>query len=124
MNSNEESVAHPKSNSSSYQFNRMELAGSLGDLGTILPLSIGMILINGLNPLGLYLGVGLFYVFSGLYFRVTSPVEPMKVISAYAIATGVTASQIQASSLWIFIFLLVIGSTGIITMVARYIPSM
>jgi len=106
----------------SFLFNRMELAGSLGDLGTILPLAIGMILINGLNPLGLFLGVGLFYVFAGLYFRVTSPVEPMKVIGAYAIATGITAGQIQASSLWIFLFLLVIGGTGIITLIGRYIP--
>jgi len=105
-----------------YRFNRLEFAGSLGDLGTILPLAIGMILINGLNPLGLFLGVGLYYVFSGLYFKVTSPVEPMKVIGAYAIATGITASQIQASSLWIFLFLLVIGGTGIITLIGRYIP--
>ena len=100
----------------------MELAGSLGDLGTILPLSIGMILINGLNPLGLFLGVGLYYVFSGLYFKVTTPVEPMKVIGAYAIATGITADRIQASSLWIFIFLLIIGGTGLITVIGRYVP--
>jgi SulP family sulfate permease len=105
-----------------YRFNRLEFAGSLGDLGTILPLAIGMILINGLNPLGLFLGVGLYYVFAGLYFKVTSPVEPMKVIGAYAIATGISASQIQASSLWIFLFLLVIGGTGIITLIGRYIP--
>jgi SulP family sulfate permease len=107
---------------SPYRFNRLEFAGSLGDLGTILPLAIGMILINGLNPLGLFLGVGLYYVFSGLYFRVTTPVEPMKVISAYAIATGITVSQIQASSLWIFLFLLIIGGTGVITLIAKYIP--
>lgn len=107
---------------SSYRFNRMEFAGSLGDLGTLLPLSIGMILINGLNPLGLFLGVGLYYIFSGLYFKVTTPVEPMKVIAAYAIATGITASRIQASSLWIFIFLLIIGGTGIITLIGRSIP--
>ncbi|MBU0971708.1 MAG: putative sulfate/molybdate transporter, partial [Proteobacteria bacterium] len=105
-----------------FSFNRMEFAGSLGDLGTILPLAIGMILINGLSPLGLFLGVGVYYVFSGLYFRVTTPVEPMKVIGAYAIATGISASQIQASSLWISLFLLVIGGTGIITMIGRYIP--
>ncbi len=105
-----------------FRFDRMELAGSLGDLGTILPLAIGMILINGINPLGLFMGVGLFYVFSGLYFRVTCPVEPMKVIGAYAIATGITASQIQASSLWIFLFLLIIGGTGIIALIGRYIP--
>lgn len=104
------------------KFNRMELAGSLGDLGTILPLAIGMILINGLNPTGLIMGVGLFYIFSGLYFKVTSPVEPMKVIGAYAVATGISAAQIQASCLWIFLFLIIIGGTGVITLAGRYIP--
>jgi SulP family sulfate permease len=106
-----------------YAFNRMELAGSLGDLGTLLPLSIGMILINGLNPMGIFTAVGLFYILSGLYFGVTSPVEPMKVVGAYAVATGVTAAQIQASSLLLFIFLIVIGGTGIITLFGRYIPT-
>jgi SulP family sulfate permease len=105
------------------KLNRMELAGSLGDLGTILPLAMGMVLINGLNPTGLIMGVGLFYIFSGLYFRVTCPVEPMKVIGAYAVATGITATQIQASCLWIFLILILIGGTGVITYVGGYIPT-
>jgi SulP family sulfate permease len=46
----------------------------------------------------------------------------MKVIGAYAIATGISASQIQASSLLIFLVLLVIGGTGMITLIGRYIP--
>ena len=37
-----------------YRFDRMELAGALGDLGTLLPLSMGMIMINGLSPSGLF----------------------------------------------------------------------
>lgn len=122
MGEGQESIDKRSGSVSALQFNRMEFAGSLGDLGTILPLAIGMILINGLNPMGLFLAVGLFYIFSGLYFRVTSPVEPMKVISAYAIATGITADQIQASTLWIFLFLLIIGITGIITRITRFIP--
>ncbi len=105
-----------------FKFNRMELSGSLGDLGTILPLSIGMILINDLNPMGVFMGVGLFYIFSGLYFRVTCPVEPMKVISAYAIASGLTASQIQSSALWLFLILFFIGSTGLVKVIGRFIP--
>ena len=104
------------------KFNRMELAGSLGDLGTILPLAIGMILINGLNPTGLFVGVGLFYILSGFYFRTTCPVEPMKVIGAYAVATGITSAQIHASCLWIFVFLIIIGGTGLITVAGRHIP--
>jgi len=108
--------------SDAFKFNRMELAGSLGDLGTLLPLSIGMILINGLDPTGLIMTVGLFYMVSGLYFKVTCPVEPMKVISAYAVATGISATQVQASCLWVFVFLAIIGGTNLISLVGRYVP--
>jgi sulfate permease, SulP family len=104
------------------QFNRMEFAGSLGDLGTLLPLAIGMVLINGMSPMAIFLTVGLLYIFTGLYFRVTCPVEPMKVIAAYAIATGVTSAQIQASCLVTFALLLLIGGTGLITVINRYVP--
>lgn len=105
-----------------YKFNRLELAGSLGDLGTLLPLAIGMIVINGLNPSGLLLTVGIFFIFSGIYYGVTVPVQPMKVIGAYAIATGMTASQIAASGALIAVFLLLIGGTKAITFVGKYIP--
>lgn len=106
----------------SYRFNRLELAGSLGDLGTLLPLAIGMIIINGLSPAGLFLSVGLFYMVSGVYFGVTSPVQPMKVIGAYAIATGMTASHIAAAGFLIGLFLLVIGGTGAIEAIGKWIP--
>jgi SulP family sulfate permease len=105
-----------------YKFNRMELAGSLGDLGTLFPIAIGMILINGLNPMGMFLTIGLFYIISGIYFGVTVPVQPMKVIGAYAIATGISASQISASGFLIGCFLLIIGGTNAITVIGKYIP--
>jgi SulP family sulfate permease len=107
---------------SNYLFNRVEFAGALGDLGTLLPLAIGLILINGLSPAGLFLSVGLFYIFSGLYFGVTVPVQPMKVIGAYAIATGMNAAQITASGFMVALVLLIIGSTGLMGLIGRYIP--
>ena len=105
-----------------YRFNRLEFSGSLGDLGTLLPLALGLILVNGLSPNGIFLSVGLFFIFSGLYFGITVPVQPMKVISAYAIATAMTASQITASGYLIGLVLLIIGATGAITVIGRYIP--
>lgn len=105
-----------------YRFDRLEIAGSLGDLGTLLPLAIGMILINGLNAAGLFFTVGVFYILSGIYFGVTVPVQPMKVIGAYAIATGLSPQQIQASGLLIGAFLLIIGATGAITLIGKYVP--
>ena len=105
-----------------YKFDRLEFAGSLGDLGTLLPLAIGMILINGLDASGLFFSVGLFYILSGFYFGLTVPVQPMKVIGAYSIAMGLSASQILASGLLMGVFFLIIGATGAISVIGKYIP--
>ncbi|MCF8039369.1 MAG: putative sulfate/molybdate transporter [Desulfohalobiaceae bacterium] len=108
--------------SEKFKFNRMELAGSLGDLGTLLPIAMAMVLINGLDPLGLFLSIGVFFILSGIYFGVTVPVQPMKVIGAYAIATSMSADQILASSLLMGIFLLIIGLTGAIDLIRKITP--
>ncbi|MBU0513333.1 MAG: putative sulfate/molybdate transporter [Proteobacteria bacterium] len=105
-----------------FEFNRMEVAGSLGDLGTLLPLAMGMILINHLDPTGVLLSIGVFYVLAGAYYGVTVPVQPMKVIGAYAVATGIGATQIMAAGLWLAVFLLIIGLTGAVTVLGRYTP--
>ncbi|MCG6895287.1 MAG: putative sulfate/molybdate transporter [Desulfobacteraceae bacterium] len=103
-------------------FNRMELAGSLGDLGTLLPIAVGMILVCGIHPTGLFCSVGLFYVLSGLYYGVTTPVQPMKVIGAYAIATAMTAPQVLAAGLSLGMLLLIVGATGLIDGIRRVTP--
>ncbi|ETR72443.1 MAG: putative sulfate transporter [Candidatus Magnetoglobus multicellularis str. Araruama] len=105
-----------------YKFNRMEFAGSLGDLGTLLPIAIAMVLFNGLSPLGVFFSIGIFYVLSGVYFGVTVPVQPMKVIGAYAIATSMSPDQILSSSLLMGVFLLIIGMTGSIDFIQRFTP--
>jgi SulP family sulfate permease len=106
----------------SLRFNRMELAGSLGDLGTLLPIAMGMILINGLNPTGVLVSIGAFYILSGLYFGLTVPVQPMKVIGAYALATALSPDQITAAGLIMGAALLIVGATNIITLIGRLIP--
>ncbi|HMA67858.1 MAG TPA: putative sulfate/molybdate transporter, partial [Desulfosalsimonadaceae bacterium] len=105
-----------------FRFNRMELAGSLGDLGTLLPIAIAMILINHISALGLFFSIGVYYLVSGMYFGITVPVQPMKVIGAYAIATAMSPEQILASSLLMGVFLLIIGITGAIDLIRKATP--
>jgi SulP family sulfate permease len=105
-----------------FKFDRLELAGSLGDLGTLLPIAIAMVLFNGLNALGLFLSIGVFYIISGVYFGITVPVQPMKVIGAYAIATAMSPDQILASSLLMGVFLLIVGLTGAIDIIRKFTP--
>ena len=105
-----------------FAFNRLEFAGSLGDLGTVLPLVIALIIINGMNAVNVLILIGGFYIISGLYFKVTVPVQPMKIIAAYAIAMGLTPLQIASASLWMGIFTLILGVTGLIHLIGKYTP--
>ncbi len=104
------------------RFNRLEMAGALGDLGTLLPLAMGMILINGLSPEGIFFSVGIFYILSGLYFGVTTAVQPMKVIGAYAVASALSAQQIWAAMLSMAVMLLIIGASGLISWIRKLTP--
>ena len=68
------------------RFDRVEFAGSLGDLGTLLPIVVAMILINKLSPSAVFLSFGLFYLITGFYYRLPVPVQPLKAVGAIAIA--------------------------------------
>lgn len=68
-----------------FEFNLRELAGSLGDFGTLLPLAIGYITVCKMNPAGLLVMMGLANISTGLLYRLPMPIEPMKVLAVVAI---------------------------------------
>jgi SulP family sulfate permease len=100
----------------------MEIAGSLGDLGVLLPIAVGMVLVNHLPPAGVFMAIGLYYIFAGMYFGVTTPVQPMKVIGSYGVAMALSPDVIQASTLWVGILLLAIGMSGAMKQITRFVP--
>ena len=72
------------------RFDRVELAGAFGDLGTLLPIVVAMIFINKLSPSSVFLSFGLFYLVSGFYYRLPVPVQPLKAVAALVIGHLVT----------------------------------
>lgn len=105
-----------------FKFDRMEFAGSLGDLGTLIPLSVALMVINGLGVTPVLLMVGVFYLVTGLYFRLPIPVQPLKVVSAIAIAypAKITLPVISAAGMIFGVFLLLLAVTGIIDWLAKF----
>lgn len=105
----------------SYRFDRVEFAGSLGDLGTLIPLAIGLVTINGLSFSSVFLWVGLFYLISGLYYRLPVPVQPLKLVSAIAIAfpEKITLAVMAATGLLFGGALVLLSFTGLIDQLAR-----
>ncbi|MCP5073120.1 MAG: sulfate permease, partial [Rhodobacteraceae bacterium] len=102
-----------------HQFNRNELAGSLGDLGTLLPLTIALVLINSVPLATTLLVIGCFYAICGAYYRLPIPVQPLKVVAAVAIAAQLPVETIAASGLILGVILLMLAVTGAIDLVAR-----
>ena len=106
-----------------FEFNLRELAGSMGDFGTLFPLAIGYIVIVGLNPVGLLVMMGLANIATGLVYRLPMPIEPMKVLAVVAIAQHWSPSMVYASGFAMGIIWLVFAATGIIGLVARVTPN-
>lgn len=102
-----------------HKFNRNEFAGSLGDLGTLLPLTIALVLMNSVPLASTLLVIGGLYIACGLYYRLPIPVQPLKVVSAVAIAGQLPVETVAASGLILGVILLLLAVTGAIDFVAK-----
>lgn len=58
-----------------------EISGSLGDLGTLLPLMIALAVNNSISLSTTLVFSGLWNIFTGVAFGIPLPVQPMKVIT-------------------------------------------
>jgi SulP family sulfate permease len=99
-----------------------DISGAFGDIGVLFPIAVALIVKNGFNPTALFLMAGLFYVISARYFRITMPVQPLKAMSAIAIATGLSFEVINAAGIVMGIILLVISFTGLSVRLGRMFP--
>jgi sulfate permease, SulP family len=104
-----------------HRLDRVELAGAFGDLGTLLPIVVGMILINRLSPTMVFLAFGLFYLLTGFYYRLPIPVQPLKAVGAIAIAypAEITESVIGAAGMIFGALLIVFYLTGMVDKLAK-----
>lgn len=104
------------------RFDRNELAGAFGDLGTDLPLLIGVVAASGADSAGILVMFGLMQVFSGLWYGMPMPVQPLKAFAALVIAQKIPGRVIFGGGLAIGFSMLVLSLTGLIDALARLVP--
>jgi len=105
-----------------FEFNLRELAGSMGDFGTLFPLAIGYFAVNGLHPAGLLVMMGLANIVTGIVYRLPMPIEPMKVLAATAIAQRWSPSLVYAAGFGTGIIWLILSFTGLVNKIAAVTP--
>lgn len=105
-----------------FEFNVRELSGSLGDLGTFIPLAVGYISICKVNPAGLLVMMGLANIATGLVYRLPMPIQPMKVLAVVAIAQAWQPSLVYASAFAMGLIWILFSLTNIMGFIARITP--
>jgi len=104
------------------KFSLSELAGSLGDFGTIIPLIIAVALVSDVNTRYVLLFFGIWFILTGLYYRLPIPLEPMKAIAVIVIAGGISSGEIAASGLILGLIFLVLGYGHVFEVIDRWVP--
>lgn len=105
-----------------FEFNLRELAGSMGDFGTLFPLAVSYIAINGMNPAGLFIVLGLTNIALGLIYRLPMPLQPKKIVAITAITQKWSPDLIYASGLGLGLLWILLTVTGLLRWLVRITP--
>ena len=76
----------------------------------MLPLVLALISLNGMDAAATFVGVGIAYVFVALVYRLPIPVQPLKSVSAIALAQGLAPAVIISAGIWNSIAFLSMGT--------------
>ncbi|SDS19767.1 putative sulfate/molybdate transporter [Opitutus sp. GAS368] len=104
------------------QFNRRELAGAFGDIGTSLPIIVAMLLASNLNGAGVLVAFGLAQIATGLLYGLPMPVQPLKAMAVVVIAGQAPGGLLQLAGLMIGVLMLGLSASGALDWLNRVIP--
>lgn len=103
----------------SFRIGLGEAAGAVADLGVLVPLAAALILVNGLDAGMVLVGAGGLLLTAGVVFRIPFPVQPLKALTAVAVAQRLAPGVIHAAGLEIGLFLLLLSVHRLADVVAR-----
>ncbi|OVE74998.1 hypothetical protein BVX97_05835 [bacterium E08(2017)] len=104
------------------RINRAEISGSFGDIGTDLPLLVGMILASGLHAPSVLIVFGFAQIASALFYGIPMPVQPLKAVAALVIAGGISASEIYGAGVSVGLIMLLLTVSGLLESLRKAIP--
>lgn len=100
-----------------------EISAAPADLGTFLPLSLGLIAIAGMDPVGLLFGFGIFAIATALIYRRPIPVQPMKAVAAMGIAGLAGPEVLIATGCLLGLTLIFLSQTNAIGWLKHLVPN-
>jgi len=104
------------------RFDRNELSGAFGDIGTDFPLIVGMILIARLDAASVLILFGAMQVLTGLIYGLPMPAQPLKAMAVLVITQKLSGNILYGGGLAIAIVMFLLAVTGAMEWLARAVP--
>jgi MFS superfamily sulfate permease-like transporter len=104
------------------RFDRNELAGSFGDIGTDLPLIVGIILAAGMESAGVFIVFGLMQIATGLLYGLPMPMQPLKAMAVLVITQKIEGKVLLGGGLAIGAMMLILTLSGGLGLLLTWIP--
>lgn len=104
------------------RFNRNELSGSYGDIGTDLPLIVGMVVACRLDPSSSFLMFGVMQIMTGLAYGIPMPVQPLKAMAVLMISQKLSGNLLYGAGLSIGILMMLLTVTNVLRWIVKIIP--
>lgn len=105
------------------QFNRNELSGSFGDIGTDFPLIAGMILASNIDVASVFVMFGLMQILTGIVYGLPMPMQPLKAMAVLVITQNIQSSVLFGAGLAIGLVMLILSLSGALNWLAVKIPA-
>jgi len=99
-----------------------EISGSLGDLGTLLPLMISLSRTGSIDVSATLVFSGLANILTGVAFGIPLPVQPMKAVAAIAIANSYTKAETASAGLFVSAVVAGLALMGLLRWATRIVP--
>ncbi len=104
------------------EFSRNEIAGSFGDIGTDLPLIVGMVQAANLNSASVFIMFGLMQILTGVAYGLPMPMQPLKAMAVMVITQKVSGEVLFGAGLAIGAIMMLLTLAGALDWLARSIP--
>ncbi len=104
------------------RIDRNELSGAFGDIGTVFPLIVGILMVTDMNASAAFIAFGLMQMLTAMIYGIPMPVQPLKAAALIVITQKLSGGVLCGGGLAIGIIMLIFTLAGGIDFLNRLIP--
>ena len=96
-----------------------DVTGAFGDMGILLPIVIGLVVVKGFDCATIFCWVGLVAIVTGMWAKIPMSVQPFKAATILLLCSSFPREVLFACSILLGVVFLLLGLTGKVYLLGR-----